>query len=127
MQCEFIKENKLQCNAKAMKEQKFCYFHSQKAATARKKSATKGGKASSKNNLNLGNTRINGLSDVLGLLEETVNLLRNGKVHTNYVKAVSGTCNIYVKVYEKEELEKRIIALEQLADLKANKTNAIRN
>lgn len=126
MQCEFIKTNNSQCNAKAMKQQKLCYFHSQKAASAHKNSAAKGGKASSKNNLKLGNTTISGLTDVLGLLEETVNLLRNGEVHTNYVNAVSSVCNTYVKVYEKEELEKRILALEQLADLKANKIDAVR-
>ncbi len=105
MQCQFIKPKKERCNAKILKGEKYCFYHSDKTKRARLEASSKGGTLSRKNNLDLSPKTIEKPSDILEIVAETLNLLRGGRIHPNYSNAIFIGCNTFLKVFEKAEYE----------------------
>lgn len=104
--CLFIKENQEQCNSFAMAEDVFCYFHSDKTKDQRKESVLKGGKSLKRNYGREGEVRLRKADDVLTLLEQTVEDLRNNRTNTRNANAIFILTGIALKTLEYRFQEK---------------------
>ncbi len=98
--CQFIKENQEQCNSFAMAEDVFCYFHSDKTKDQRKESVLRGGKSLKRSYGREGAVRLRKADDVLKLLEQTVEDLRNNRTNTRNANAIFILTGIALKTLE---------------------------
>ena len=103
MKCQFIKKNNKECEAKALKGEKYCFYHSPKQKEKRKLASANGGLRSKKNNLRLTPIEIRNPQDIVVILAETLNLLRSGKIYPNYANSVFIGCNIFLKAHKESE------------------------
>lgn len=103
MKCKFIKKNSKECEAKAIKDEKYCFYHSPKQKKKRKLASANGGLRSKKNNLDLPPVKIQNPKDIVIVLAETLNLLRSGKIYPNHANSVFIGCNIFMKAHKESE------------------------
>lgn len=103
--CQFIKQNQEQCNSNAMAEDVFCYFHSDKTKDQRKDSALKGGKSLKRSYGREGEVRLRRTDDILTLLEQTVEDLRNNRTNTRTANAIYLLTGIAIKTIELSYVE----------------------
>ena len=115
MQCHFIKPDNAQCQANAMVGFNYCFSHNPETATNKKTAVIKGGKSpkprkASKLRKPL---PIKGISDVLELLEGTINELRTEEALTHQrANSIGYLSSVMLKAMETGQLEERIVILE---------------
>jgi len=114
MQCKFTKSNNKQCQARALKNQRYCFFHDPKKKKIRERASSIGGKNSKKSILNLPAKEIKGISDVIEIAGETVNLLRKGQIHANLGNSIFKGCKLLVTSFETKEEQELIERMEML-------------
>jgi len=93
----------------------YCFFHSSKKAKERAEAQRRGGKkalAEKKRILEESNFQIKNTSDVITLLNETINQVRTGKIEVKIANAVGYLSGICLKALEQGDIEKRLEALE---------------
>lgn len=103
--CQYIKANQEQCNSFAMAEDVFCYFHSDKTKDQRKESVSRGGKSLKRNYGREGEVRLRRADDILTLLEQTVEDLRNNRTNTRNANAIFILTGIALKTIEFRYIE----------------------
>ena len=114
MQCNYKRQNNIQCKGNAMLNAEFCYFHNPAIAEADKqKSRVAGGK----NNAvaiaePLEPLKIETTADVVILLTQTVNLIRGGKMEVRVANCLGVLSGHLIKAFEVSDLEKRIEKIE---------------
>ena len=112
--CKYRK-GKRRCKNYALTGDEFCFFHSPKKAKERAKAQRKGGKkalADKKRVLGESNIEIKKTSDVVSLLNETINQVRTGEIEVKIANAVGYLSGICLKALEQGDIEKRLEALE---------------
>lgn len=119
--CKFIKSNNKKCNGFAVKGDDYCFFHSAKHQEARKEAVLKGGNSLKRNYGKDGEIKISCSSEVLNLLEQTINDLRQGKTSVKIANALGYLSGIALRAIEQTDLEKRLEVLEYA--LKIRKQN----
>lgn len=121
--CKYRKKGK-QCKSWALTGENYCFFHSPKKAKERAKARRKGGKhalADKKQVLQHSDIRIESTSDVVKLLNETINQVRTGEIEVKIANAVGYLSGICLKALEQGDIEKRLEVLEnKLFDEKQN-------
>jgi hypothetical protein len=113
--CKYRKGNR-RCKNYALTGDEFCFFHSPKKAKERAKAQRKGGKKAltdKKRVLGESNIEIKKTSDVVSLLNETINQVRTGEIEVKIANAVGYLSGICLKALEQGDIEKRLEALEQ--------------
>jgi hypothetical protein len=112
--CKHRKRGK-QCKSWALTGEDYCFFHSPRKAKARAEARRKGGKhalAEKKQVLQHSNIKIGNTSDVVRLLNETINQVRTGKIEVKIANAVGYLSGICLKALEQGDIEKRLEVLE---------------
>jgi hypothetical protein len=110
--CQFIKPDKTKCGGFAVKGDKYCFFHSQKYKKLRRKAIIKGGKSLKRNYGRIDNIIIACSSDILRLLEQTINDLRQGKTSVRIANAIGYLSGIAFRAIEQYDLSKRLEIIE---------------
>jgi hypothetical protein len=112
--CRYRKGNK-HCKNYALTGDEFCFFHSTKKAKQRAEAQRKGGKkalSEKKRVLQGSSIEIKNTSDIVELLNETINQVRTGEIEVKIANAVGYLSGICLKALEQGDIEKRLEALE---------------
>jgi hypothetical protein len=114
MQCKYIKSNKSQCKAKTIKESKYCFVHDPNNQEKRLEASAKGGSLSKKLNLDLDSINLKNSSDAVLLLEETINLVRQGDLPVNIANSIGYLSGHLLKAIEASEIQERLEVIERV-------------
>jgi len=108
--CQFIKENKDQCDAWAMKESDFCYLHNPDIPDEEKREAQKRGGENKSIVIKepLPEIEINSPEDVKMLLADTIMRVRSGEMNTKIAHCLGMLSGQYLKVVEVLELKDKL-------------------
>lgn len=114
MKCQQIVEGK-QCGASAMKGGLFCYLHNPEISHEEKLEAqTRGGQNRSlKVYQPLLPIKIEKTGDIMKLLTDTINQVRQGSLDCRIGNTIGYLAGIALKAYETSELEGRLDKIEQ--------------
>jgi len=120
MQCKFVKENNIQCGAKPLKGEEFCFFHSQDPKiTEKRQSASSSGGTSRVNNLGRivpvsSYFSLKTVSEVLSLLEFTINDYLQGKIAREKASCIGYLANITIGAIKDNTFEQRLEVIENV-------------
>jgi len=112
--CKYRK-GKRRCKNYALTGDDYCFFHSPRKAKQRAEAQRKGGRkalAEKRRVLERSNIQIKNTSDVVKLLNETINQVRIGEIEVKIANAVGYLSGICLKALEQGDIEKRLEALE---------------
>jgi hypothetical protein len=127
MECEFIKPNGEKCEAQAIKDDIYCFAHSNKPVIIEKRTEAKslGGRNGKKQMLTPSESTIEVKThkDALILLEQTINDVRQNKIAVNQANCIGYLCNIMAKIFEQQQIETRLAVLERVVLLERKKVN----
>ena len=114
LQCNYIKSNGQKCEAHALIGGKYCYRHSPEINVQEKKEASsRGGRNRRvKYEISLDPISLNKISDVVSLLEETINMVRSGDIDIRVANSLGYLSGYILKAIEGSEMEARIEKLE---------------
>jgi hypothetical protein len=118
MRCEYKNDEGLQCNAHALRDEKFCYFHSDFGKLM--ESTSKGGSANKRIQKPLKAVAIKNSKDLVGLIAITINELRKGKIEAREANCIGYLSGHFLKAYDNAELVKRLEKLEEIANKNYN-------
>lgn len=110
------RKGKKRCKNYALTDDDYCFFHSSKKAKERAEAQRKGGKkalAEKRRILKESNIQIDNTSDVVKLLNETINQVRTGEIEVKIANAVGYLSGICLKAIEQGDIEERLAALEE--------------
>jgi len=113
MKCRQITNGK-ECGANAMRDSQFCYLHNPNITQEEKLEAqTRGGQNRSlKVYQPLPPVKIEKTSDIMALLTETINQVRQGDLDCRVGNTIGYLAGVAIKAYETSELEDRLERIE---------------
>ena len=117
--CQFIKSDKSQCKANAIKDDKCCFWHSMEMKEQRSKAVMDGGLSLKRSYGRTDVISITNTQDVLKLVVETINDLRCNKVSTRNANAIGYLAGVALKTIEQGDLEKRLQEVEYALKIKS--------
>lgn len=110
--CKYIRPDKTRCKGYAVRGDDYCFFHSEKYRKLRKEAVLKGGNSLKRNYGKSDEIIISCSTDVLKLLEQTINDLRQVKTSVKIANTIGYLSGIALKAIEQSDLEKRMEILE---------------
>lgn len=115
MKCKQKKENNAGCKANAMKDSEFCYLHNPEVDDEEKQfHQSKGGQANRHTlQIPLESIRVKTPSDVVTLLEDTINKVRSGEIDLKLANCIGYLSGHMTKALEVSDMEKRIEMIER--------------
>ena len=116
MQCEAEKSDGTRCQAAALPDSSFCFFHEPSKAAERREAQALGGKQNCIKTLDAAvpDVSLKDCTDLNALLAQTINQVRKGQIDPRIANSVGYLANISMKVFEQSQLETRIQKLEEL-------------
>jgi hypothetical protein len=119
--CEGLKLDGTRCQAAALPDSDFCFFHDPSKEVERREAQAAGGRQNRMKTLDAGapDIEIRNCKDVLALLSETINQVRKGLIDPRVANSVGYLANQVVRVLEQNDLEERIEKLEQLMEARS--------
>jgi hypothetical protein len=105
--CKYKKNGK-RCKAYALTDDDYCFSHSPKKARERAAARRKGGKkalADKKRVLQRSDVKIETTSDIVKLLNETINQVRTGRIEVKIANSVGYLSGICLKALEQRVSE----------------------
>lgn len=114
MKCIFIKPNGDQCQANAMIKSDYCYLHNPEVSQEEKLlNQTQGGIIRSVKVYNpLPPIKIEKTQDIMSLLTDTINQVRQGGLDSKIANTIGYLAGIAIKAHEISELEDRLDRIE---------------
>jgi hypothetical protein len=116
-QCEHVRADGQRCKARAIRGERFCFFHSPGKA---REAGRKGGSRSKKPAIVIAASPdalpLNTVADVSALLASTINQLRAAPVDVKAANAIGYLASVLLRALEGSDLLKRIEALEAERD-----------
>ena len=114
-QCQFIKEDGAQCEGFTMENSEFCFSHNPESKDAKLEAVIKGGLAPKKITLNLPPVEVKTVTDVIILLEDTINQLRTGEIpSSNPANTIGFLCGHILKALEISKVENKLEAIDRI-------------
>jgi hypothetical protein len=106
------------CEAAALTDSEFCFFHDPSRAEDRKAAQSLGGHGNRMKTLDPGipDVKIENSGDTLALLSETINQVRKGIIDPRVANAVGYLTNIAMRAVELNDLNARIRRLESVVE-----------
>jgi hypothetical protein len=116
--CQGVTPEGSRCQAAALRNSDFCFFHDPSKDAERREARAAGGRQNRMKTLNTAasDVQIKDCGDVVELLSETINQVRKGLIDPRVANSVGYLANIAVRVVEQSELEDRIAKLEELLE-----------
>lgn len=116
--CQFIKSDKKQCAAFALKEGKYCYFHSQEMVEERQKAVKRGGDSPKRSYVVDDEIKLDTPNKVRELMERTIRNMNQNKISVNMANATGYLSGITLKAIEQGDLSKRLEVIEYALKIK---------
>ena len=114
MKCAYLNANQKRCKANAMKKSKYCFAHNPKTRDEHALAVKKGGKLSRKTKLDMPPVEIKSPADVVNLLEETINGIRDGSIPPNVANTIAYVCSHAIKAIELSKYADKIESVERI-------------
>jgi hypothetical protein len=113
-QCKARKPDRSRCQAAALPNSDFCFFHDPSKAAERRAAQSDGGRQGKMKTLpfNAPDVNIEDCQDVVGLISETINQVRKGQIDPRVANAVGYLANVLIRAVNQGELERRLAELE---------------
>lgn len=121
MQCKFIKSNRKQCNANAMRDREFCFTHNPETKEAKKEAVTRGGKSPKKNYNPLPPIEMKSVSGVAEMLNRVANAVMAGEIDLRVANCLGYLSGHLSKALEVSDIEKRVEEIEKQLEEKNKK------
>lgn len=106
------------CNAYAMKSSEYCFTHNPKSKKKHLESASKGGLATNKGIIRLEDIDINKPSQIVSLLEDTINRVRlthdDGSMDLKTANCIGYLANVAIKAIEIADINSRLEFVERV-------------
>lgn len=118
MQCKFIKPNRERCKANAIENSDFCFSHNPEMREAKRKAVIKGGKSPKKNYNPLEPIEIKNNKDVVKLISQVINEVRQGKIEIRVANCIFYGAGQLIKALEIANLEERVEKIEEKLEQK---------
>jgi len=112
MQCTYIKENGIRCDAQAMKEAPFCFSHNPDTKEEKHLAVVRGGENSRRIDIRLPPMELRSPKDVILLVSDTINGVRSGELPPNVANTIGFLSGHLLKAMEISDIEVRLSALE---------------
>lgn len=96
-QCQFTKPNREKCNAYAVKNDVFCFAHSQKHKEEYTQAIHKGGKSLKRSYIDQPPILLRNNEDIVYLIEQTINSMRENKISTKTASVTAMYINLALK------------------------------
>lgn len=113
MKCKFKVKGK-QCDAPAMKNSDYCFFHSEKYEKERKEAQSRGGQANAITVITpLPPMEIKAPQDVVNLLEDTINQVRAGELDVKIGNCIGVLSGHLIKALELVSVSSRVDVIER--------------
>jgi hypothetical protein len=114
-----VNETGERCQAFALKGSDYCWFHDPIKVQQRIEACQKGGKVGMRKVLPESNVKIRSLTDIVKLLESTINDVRTGQLDVRIANSVAYLAGVLRQVMEQEFLEKRVESIEKQIENKS--------
>ena len=116
MKCQFKKKNKESCKNNALKNDKYCYWHSKKITEAEKNmNRSNGGKNKIiKCNSDFQEYELNNIADVLKLNAVLINSVLQNKIDLRIVTGIGYMLNLQMKGIELNSIESKLFKMEDI-------------
>ena len=109
-----------------MKASGYCFAHNPKTREKHSLAVAKGGKLSKKTRLELPPVKIKKPEDVVDLLEETINGIRDGSIPPNVANTIAYVCSHALKAIELSKYANKLESVERiLMERKITKQSSI--
>jgi len=112
--CAHVRPNGEPCRGYAVTGSRACFAHDPAQSAKRADARRRGGEAGKIEPLAESTLSVRTMSDVLALIETTINDVRAGRVDVKIANAVGYLANVSVKVIQQTDLEARLEALESV-------------
>ena len=114
--CSGMKPDQSRCQAPALPESEFCFFHDPSKAEMRREAQAQGGRQNRMKTLedSTPDVKVEDCGDAIVLLVQTINQVRKGEIDPRVANSVGFLSNILIKAVERDKLETRIHQLERL-------------
>jgi hypothetical protein len=96
-----------------MRDTEFCFTHNPETREARKEAVIKGGSSPKKNYNPLPPLEIGNTKDVVKLLGQTINEVRQGIIDLRVANCVGYLAGHLIKALEVADLEDRVVSIEE--------------
>lgn len=116
--CKFLKPDGTRCKAWAMTDSDFCFTHNPEMKEAKKEAVIRGGKSPKKNYNPLEPIEIKDNKDVVKLIAQTINEVRQGIIDVRVANCIFYGSGQLIKALEIADLERRIEEIEKTIYLK---------
>lgn len=114
--CAHTKPDGSRCGGYAVSSSKYCFAHDPAQASKRRAAQRKGGEAGRVATLPESSLSVRNMSDVLALMETTINDVRAGRLDVRVANAIGYLANVSVKVIQQTDIEARLEALESVLE-----------
>lgn len=122
MNCQFLKQDNQLCNAKAIKNSKYCFSHNPDYVEQKIQAVTKGGLNRRLIESYGEELKIDTASDIKNLISKTINMIWTGKMSTSSpANSIGFLARVFLDAYEKTDIENRISTLEQISAHQSSK------
>jgi hypothetical protein len=113
--CAKTKSNGQRCQAMAMQDSRYCFFHNSATQKARKAAQRRGGQASGPTVLpaDAADVPLHSGKDVAVFLAETINQVRKGQLSPKIGSSVGYLAGLLMKALETSDIEERLARVEQ--------------
>lgn len=118
MKCQFIKSDDTQCKANTVQDDSYCFWHSEKMEEKRTEAVKNGGNSPKRTYGNDETITLQNTSDVVLLMEQTVNDLRGNRTNARIANAIGYLAGISLKAFEQGDLAKRLEVIEYALKIK---------
>ena len=114
--CRAVKSDGSRCQAAALPDSDFCFFHDPSRADERRDAQALGGRQNRMKTLDATapDIRVEDCQDVVRLISETINQVRKGQIDPRVANAVGYLANVLIRAVEQGEMEKRLAELEAI-------------
>ena len=116
--CQVKKPDGSDCQAAALPDSDFCFFHDPDLADERHKANAAGGRQNRMKTLSADapDVKVESCQDVVRLISETINQVRRGQLDPRVANAIGYLANVLIKAAEQGDMEKRLADLEAVVN-----------
>lgn len=116
--CEAVTPDGSPCQAAALPQSAFCYFHDESKAAERREAQARGGRQNRAKTLDptAPDVKIACCGDLAPLLSRTINQVLKGQLDPRVANTVGYLVSIEMRVFEVRDLEARIDRLEEVIE-----------
>jgi hypothetical protein len=111
-----MRQNGMPCGGFSIGGSVYCFAHAPDQTAKREDARRRGGQAGKVATLPESTVQVRSIRDVVGLVEETINDVRAGRVDVRVANAVGYLANVAIKAIEQSDLESRLEALEAVLE-----------